>query len=198
MKEIRRLSKIIISNRKDGMDESAAKTNRIVPFFRALGYDDSNPYEFQPEYRLIIGDGSVPKRVDYACGNENGMQIFIEAKRPDKPLNMYVSQLAEYYNADKNVYLGILTDGTEYLFFRDGEKKGKMDVYPFYELNLMYLEPEDEEFLVLIKKNNINKSKINKIKEDEYLRKRRAFSQLFTGWQKNRKQMLPIFYFLLK
>lgn len=177
MKEIKELSDMIRQQEENNLGETATKLNMIVPFLRALGYNDSNPKEFQAEVNVDVG-GVLPERVDFACGNGKTMQIFIEAKKAGKRLKNDMVQLKGYYDQEDDIFLGILTNGTEYLFYRDGEEKGKMDEHPFYEIDIRYVDKDDMRFLKKIKKGKITRKSIESIEKDPYL-VRRENEQMF-------------------
>jgi hypothetical protein len=123
----------------DIQSEEATKTALILPFFRMLGYDDSIPKEFVPEYTAVFGD-KKDAWVDYAILDNGQPIILIEAKHCGVSLEKHDAQLAKYFAAAKTARFGILTNGIEYRFFSDTKDKYLMDSKPFMEFNLLNLD----------------------------------------------------------
>lgn len=119
--------------------EEATKTSAVLPFFQLLGYDIFNPLEFVPEY---IADTGTKKgeKVDYAIIKNSEPIIIIEVKAINTDLNTkHINQLFRYFTVTKARF-GILTNGIIYKFYSDLEETNKMDLTPFFEINLLDLK----------------------------------------------------------
>lgn len=122
--------------------EEAVKTSFILPFIQSLGYDVFNPQEIIPE---LTADHGVKKgeKVDYAIQLDGKIQVLIECKQLDAPLEAkHAGQLFRYF-AVTEAKFGVLTDGVRYLFYTDLEAPNKMDEKPFFEFNLFDFTPSD-------------------------------------------------------
>jgi len=83
---------------KDALStEEATKNSLILPFFKMLGYDVFNPFEFIPEYSADVGDKKGDK-VDYAIMIDGKPLILIEAKMCGEPLDKHMAQLFKYFS----------------------------------------------------------------------------------------------------
>ncbi|MDD9798943.1 MAG: hypothetical protein OXU29_00505 [Gammaproteobacteria bacterium] len=106
------------------LSEAQVKLSVIVPILRGLGWNDTNPAEFVPEFSIDNG------QVDYAlCEANNQPLVFVEAKRLGKANSEGEEQLFGYAN-NKGVPLLVLTDG---------------DVWNFY-LSMVVGEPAERRF----------------------------------------------------
>ena len=109
-------------------NEAQVKQAVILPILRALGWDDTDPEAFKPEYRA--GKGLV----DYALLDRGRPLVFIEAKQPGNLNASAENQLFGYAN-NRGVPFLVLTDGNRwdfYLSMADGEPKERQ----FYEMEL--------------------------------------------------------------
>lgn len=128
--------------------EETTKISLILPFLRVMGYDTTNPLTFRAEYTADIGVKQGEK-VDFAILKEDKPEILIECKSIDTQLEeKHLSQLLRYYSVTE-AQLGILTNGIIYQFYTDSDGNGKMDVKPFFEVNL----------------NELNNKTINRLKK---------------------------------
>ena len=92
-------------------NEAQVKQAVVLPILRGLGWDDTNPAEFVPEFGLDEG------RVDYAlCQTAGSPLVFIEAKRLGSADTKGEEQLFGYAS-NKGVPLLILTDGNIWDFY---------------------------------------------------------------------------------
>lgn len=92
-------------------NEAQVKQAVVLPILRGLGWDDTNPAEFVPEFGLDEG------RVDYAlCQTAGSPLVFIEAKRLGSADTKGEEQLFGYAS-NKGVPLLILTDGNVWDFY---------------------------------------------------------------------------------
>lgn len=129
-----------ISQQQQWMTTEQATINvAIHPFIRALGYDTNNLAEVRPEY-TADAKSSGSERVDYAIMRGGVPVIFIEAKASNIVLNEnHWKQLHHYFNAEE-VRFGILTNGIEYRFYTDLNKRNIMDKEPFLTIDMLKLE----------------------------------------------------------
>ncbi len=118
--------------------EEATKNALVMPFIAALGYDVFNPIEVVPEFVADVGTKKGEK-VDYAILRDGQVLMLIEAKKAGVNLREADrSQLYRYFSVTK-ARVGVLTNGTDYLFFSDLEKPNMLDELPFLEANLLDL-----------------------------------------------------------
>lgn len=125
--------------------EEATKQSLILPFFQILGYDIFNPLEFCPEYVADVGIKKGEK-VDYTILVDNKPIILIEAKACTQKLDKHDSQLFRYFGTTASKF-AILTNGINYKFFTDLDTPNKMDLKPFFELDMLDLNDQSIEYL---------------------------------------------------
>jgi hypothetical protein len=120
--------------------EEATKTAFVMPFIHSvLGYDVFDPSEVIPEYVCDIGTKKGEK-IDYAVLKNGEIQIIIECKKIDEPLNInHAAQLFRYFHVT-NARISILTNGQIYKFFTDLDAPNKMDEKPFLEIDLLNID----------------------------------------------------------
>lgn len=147
-----------ISKQKDMITtEEATKNAFIMPMITALGYDVFNPFEVIPEM-----DCDLTKRgdkIDYAIMKDEKPILLIECKHCKQNLNLHNTQLAKYFAAS-NARFGVLTNGIEYHFYADLEKKNIMDEKPFLIINVLDLSDNDIEQLKKFHKSYYNETEI--------------------------------------
>lgn len=134
------------------LTEEATKTSLILPFLMALGYDIFDPTEIIPEYTTDVGTKKGEK-VDYAILHNNSISVLIEAKKATSKLTQNPTQLFRYFSVTK-ARLAILTNGIVYKFYSDFEEPNKMDLSPFFELNIHSLNQKSLNFLQNLQKEN--------------------------------------------
>lgn len=129
-----------VAKKKDMLlTEEATKMALIMPFFsQVLGYDVFNPDEFTPEF---VADVGVKKneKVDYAINIDGTPMILVEAKWCGEPLEKHDSQLFRYFGTTSAKF-AILTNGIVYKFYTDLQETNKMDLEPFFEINLLSIK----------------------------------------------------------
>lgn len=152
--QLKGLAKRIETLKSQINTEEATKTSLIMPFFQILGYDVFNPLEFVPEYIADIGIKKGEK-VDYAILNDGQPTIIVEAKWCGEPLNRHGNQLFRYFAATKAKF-GILTNGIEYRFYTDLDEVNKMDLKPFFVVDLTNLKEADVTELKKFHKSNFD------------------------------------------
>lgn len=139
--------------------EEATKMSMVVLFFQILGYDVFNPAEFCPEFTADVGIKKGEK-VDYAIMDESGAPlILIECKWCGNALDKHGSQLFRYFGTSPAKF-GILTNGIVYRFYTDLEETNKMDLTPFWEINLSDLKDYQLNELKKFCKSNFDSDKI--------------------------------------
>jgi predicted type IV restriction endonuclease len=117
--------------------EEATKSAFIMPFLHLLGYDVFNPAEVVPEFTADVGIKKGEK-VDFAILRDGQPVMLIECKCCGVSLNAgKCSQLFRYFHTLPTARIGILTNGTQYLFFTDLDKPNVMDQRPFMEFDLL-------------------------------------------------------------
>ncbi len=119
------------------LNEAQTKTAIVQPFIEALGYDVSNPFEVIAEYTADQGIKRGEK-IDYAVMYNDIPAMLIECKPLGAALDEgKCSQLRRYFQAVPEAKIGILTNGTQYLFFSDRNRENIMDDKPFMEIDLL-------------------------------------------------------------
>lgn len=138
--------------------EEATKTSLVIPFFRVLGYDDTNPSEVVPEF---IADLGIKKgeKIDYALLKDGVPVILVEAKHWAQKLDVHDNQLIRYFHASKAKF-AILTNGVQYRFFTDLVEPNKMDTKPFFEFDIMTITEQQTEELKKFHKSYFDITKI--------------------------------------
>ncbi len=142
---IKQLAERVIKFKDQLQTEEATKTSLVIPFFRVLGYDETNPSEVIPEY---IADLGIKKgeKIDYAILKEGVPVILVEAKHWAQKLDAHDNQLIRYFHASKAKF-AILTNGIHYRFFTDLVDPNKMDVKPFFEFDITAITEQQTEEL---------------------------------------------------
>ncbi len=139
MDELRRISERIKQQRHLMANEAATVQASIRPFIRALGYDFDNLNEVRPEYTADFGTKQSEK-VDYAIMRAGKPIILFEAKSATVSLSAGLAgQLFRYY-ATTEARFGILTNGIQYQFYADLEKRNQMDRQPFLTIDMLNLD----------------------------------------------------------
>ncbi|WP_419926669.1 hypothetical protein [Candidatus Poriferisocius sp.] len=91
-------------------NEAQIKQAVIVPVLRALGWNDTDPGEFVPEYQVDNGF------VDFALLIHQKPQVFVEAKRLGN-LSLKAEEQLFSYAANQGIPLLVLTDGSIWDFY---------------------------------------------------------------------------------
>ena len=146
-----------IMTKKDlRINEDDTKTSLVLPFIAHLGYNIFSTVDLRCEYNADMKrqkDTKKVDRVDYALMHSGIPKVFIEVKSFGTDLKAHVGQLRQYFVADINVQVGILTNGDDFWFFGDYDNKNLMDEKPFHKLKLTDLKDEDRNFLSLFTKS---------------------------------------------
>ncbi|WP_425071834.1 type I restriction endonuclease [Sagittula sp. S175] len=118
--------------------EEAAKTSIVLPFLQVLGYDVFDPSEVVPEF-TADAVGKKGEKVDYAIRLNGEVAILIECKGLATTLDRkHLSQLYRYFSVTKARF-ALLTNGRVYEFYSDLEEPNKLDIKPFFTLDLLDL-----------------------------------------------------------
>ena len=147
--------------------EEATKQSMVLPLLHILGYDIFNPEEVMPEVPCDIANKG--DKVDYILMNNGRHEILIECKECHQNLDNHISQLRKYFVAS-DARFAILTNGIQYLFFSDHDKKNIMDEKPFYSLDLQNLSDEDIAFLSGFRKDSFNSNYMTSLSHDIILK----------------------------
>lgn len=143
---------------KEDFIEEQTKMYLIAPFLNLMGYNVFNPEDVIAEYVADIGTKKGEK-VDYALKVNGNIEILIEAKAIQDPLENHDTQLKRYFNVTKSK-IGILTNGLKYKFFTDLEEKNIMDNKPFLIVDLLDITEEKINELKKFSKNSYDTDSI--------------------------------------
>jgi hypothetical protein len=134
--QIRELAARLDANKEHVFTEEATKQSLVMPFLEVLGYDVFDPTEVIPEFTADIGIKKGEK-VDYVIAFDKEPKILIEVKTVRNILQpLAANQLLRYFGVTKASF-GILTNGIQYQFFSDLEKKNVMDTTPFLVIDIL-------------------------------------------------------------
>jgi hypothetical protein len=117
-------------------NERAVSTGIVVPIMRALGWDDTDPREVQPEFVNPRG------RVDYALSARAGERpiIFVEVKGVGRSAEAD-RQLFEYA-FHEGVPMAVLTDGRTWNFYLPGQH-GSYEERRVYQIDMIERETDE-------------------------------------------------------
>ena len=133
--KIRELVEALDKNKDKVVNEAATNMAFVIPFLKVLGYDIFDTDEIIPEYTADVGDKKGEK-VDYAITKDGQAVLLIEVKSlKNIPDAKDTYQLKRYFGVE-NVSVAILTNGIQYQFFADFDKKHIMDDLPFFTVKL--------------------------------------------------------------
>jgi hypothetical protein len=142
-----------------GGNESQTRDFLIEPFFnKILGYNPMDDYLH--EYSVKIGKST--KKVDMAI-TLSGSQpdMLIECKPTNRDVSKDFGQLNEYCLYNKEVKVGILTNGVIYKFYSRSEDPNEiLHKDPFFEFDLTSYNDSDIENLSSFFRKTINLSHI--------------------------------------
>ncbi len=118
--------------------EAATKASLVMPLFKILGYDETDPRECQPEYKADFGKVRGKQPVDWAFSVNNSLAFLVEAKAVGKKIDRYDEQLGDYFGKERGATkLGILTTGVQWRFFTDLVAENAMDSEPFLQWDVL-------------------------------------------------------------
>lgn len=133
--QFRSLSAEAIAQRQYLATEEAVKTAIILRMLTIMEYNPYDPLEVIPEFVADVGIKKGEK-VDYAIRLNDEIAILIECKAPTSPLDLrHASQLYRYFSVT-GARFAILTNGFEWQFYSDLEKRNIMDGRPFLSFSL--------------------------------------------------------------
>lgn len=168
---VRGIQNILSSSCKFG-NEQATKQGLVLPLLQALGYNVFNVEEVIPEAVADIGIKKGEK-VDYKIRLNEKDAMIIECKTRDSQLTLSeINQLYRYYSC-VDVSIAVLTNGNDYWFFTDSDKKNIMDTEPYEKIQISSLKSNDDIELAFDKysktkitslnvKNSLSSFKFNK------------------------------------
>ena len=142
-----------------GSNESQTRDFLIEPFFnKILGYSPMDDYLH--EYSVKVGQST--KKVDMAITLSGSKpDILIECKPTSRDVAKDFGQLNEYCLYNKEVKIGILTNGVVYKFYSRSEDSNEiLHKEPFFEFNLMNYDDSDIENLSSFFRKKINLSEV--------------------------------------
>lgn len=157
-KELAQLAKLIEETRDFVATEEATKMSFVLPFFKALGYNYSDPREIIAEYTADINNKNMDK-VDYAVMEDGQPIILVECKHWNDKLENHAKQLFKYFVSTPAKF-AILTNGIEYLFYTDLEETNKLDQKPFLRIDLLDIKSHALKELSKFRKEIFNVSEI--------------------------------------
>jgi len=167
--KIKEHSNRVVSLKSSISTEEATKASMVMPFFQILGYDVFNPKEFCPEFNADVGVKKGEK-VDYAImGNDSEILMLVECKSCNSTLEgKHVSQLYRYFGATRAKF-AVLTNGIIYRFYSDLNEVNKMDLEPFFEVNMESLSKNDINHIEKFCKETFNAGEVfDFAKEEKY------------------------------
>ena len=139
------------------MTLESTKEELVLPFISALGYDIDDHTEVVPDYTI---NGS--RKVDYAVVINDQPVIIIECEKFGNYLGYaHRSQLVYCFNNIFNPKLGVLTNGSQYLFYSDVAQPNVMDQIPFLTAYLPDPRQVNYEALQYLTKSEFNIDTIN-------------------------------------
>ncbi len=156
-------------------DEAKTKQYAIIPAFRALGWDDTDPRQIAHEVQFRL-PGASPTWCDYAFIVGGEQAVLIEAKQHNKNLDPDYRQLHDYFGQSRAV-LAILTDGQRWRFYSDLDRRNAMDHDPFHVIDMCDLREGDEDFLRAFRREGFEagaaiRARALRARESERLRER--------------------------
>lgn len=142
-----------------GGNESQTRDFLIEPFFNSiLGYSPMDDYLH--EYSVKVG--SSTKKVDMAITlSGKNPDILVECKPTTRDINKDFGQLNEYCLYNKEVKLGILTNGVLFKFYSRSEDPNEiLHKSPFFVFDLMNYNDSDIDYLSSFFRKTINLSEV--------------------------------------
>lgn len=152
--------------------EDATKQGLILPFIQqVLGFNIFDLGEVIPEYTADTPAKSGEK-VDFALLIGGVVQIIIECKKYNEPLNKkHAEQLFRYFTYTK-ARIAILTNGRTYQFYSDVDNRNMMDDDPFLTLDLEIEDKHIAKDIAKLTKDSFDiESVVNAASDLKYLNK---------------------------
>lgn len=137
--QMRELAERILGMPVAGFSERETEQYLVSPFIDALGFDSRDPDEVPMQFPIRMG--STTKSCDYAIRLHGEVRILIECKKASMPLDDS-GQLASYFSQVSTALLGVYTNGIEYRFYSEDNRRRikRMDSEPFLALDLRNLD----------------------------------------------------------
>lgn len=120
--------------------EETTKQALILPLLDILGFSPFDPTRVKAEYHADFQGSKASERVDYALFCQGVPVMFVEAKGQSEDLSFHCPQLSRYFNATPEVTIAAITNGKEWFFFTDLNKKNIMDEKPFLSVDFENLD----------------------------------------------------------
>ena len=168
------LEKFFENNLRNNVDKAISERDTITglvnEFISFLGYNRSDLDEYKQEYKASYFGSS--DKVDIALLKKGKPIVFIECKKKGHRFQKRdIGQISKYFSAEKshgnkNLVLGILTDGLKYKFFSEIEEKNILDPSPFVEFDFLDLDnisPPCFEIINCIRKDDFDIDNIKNI-----------------------------------
>ena len=141
IEKLRNLSAKITNQMDVIKTEEGTRHAFVIPFIELLEYDITNPIEVVPEFTADVGTKQGEK-VDYAIVKDEKSIILIECKKCGTDLSdAHITQLYRYFSV-AHAQFAVLTNGVQYRFYTDSEAENKMDTKPFFEFNMLDIQPQ--------------------------------------------------------
>lgn len=120
----------------DEYDEATTQQCLVLPVFRKLGWDDTDPKEVTTQYS--VGSG----RCDYALSVSSDKKVLCEVKTPsENDLSKHERQLVNYA-FERGAELAVLTNGVSWWFYLP-MLKGPWERRKFFTVDIRSQSPED-------------------------------------------------------
>ena len=165
-------------------NENETTTSLVLPFFKFLGYEYTNPEEVSQQHPAPFA-GNNNLKVDVAIIVKEKPAIVAEVKHHDEVLDKkkHISQLGKYFSG-AGASFGILTNGIVYKFYTDVDAKNLIDPEPFFEFDVLDVETHESIVLLLelfAKKTcNLDKARAEAEKLKSISKVKKLFSELQT------------------
>jgi len=157
-KEISKLAKRIEQTKEFTHTEESTKMSFVLPFFKVLGYDYTDPREVVAEFTADINSKNMDK-VDYVIMDNGQPAILVECKHWSVKLDSHINQLLKYF-VSTSAKFAILTNGIDYFFYTDLETTNILDKTPFLKINMLNLKTHSLKELMKFKKDMFNVNEI--------------------------------------
>jgi|GEM_PF-3263913 hypothetical protein len=118
------------------------------------------------------------EKVDYAIFRDDQPLMIIECKALGNLLPEHRGQLSSYFGATRqkdefqHARIAIITDGNQYLFYSDFNKRNVLDEKPYFEIELKNASFEKRQQLLQYTKNNFDTKSILEAAKAEIARQR--------------------------
>ena len=146
-------SKKVRSNRKYANNEDNTRAYLVEPFIKALGFEPNEPQDVEQQVASDAGPADIALKI------ENKKIAVIEIKKEGTDLSRHTLQLKKYYyNVEKSIRFGILTNGVEYHLYCDLVEAKYMDDEPFLTIDVLKLNEKQIQELCSFTKNEFDEN----------------------------------------